>query len=149
MGRKRKPILFKEDDNGCFICTSHVRNQKGYPMTKRNGSTMHVHRYVWEEYNGRIPKGMVVRHKCDNPACMRLNHLEIGTVADNNRDMTERGRYAGFLKGEDNQQSVLTEKQVKQIKHDKAHSGYALAKMFNVCKKTIYMIRNGVTWKHI
>ena len=41
--------------------------------------------------NGPIPDGMVVRHRCDNPPCFRLSHLELGTVADNNNDAAARG----------------------------------------------------------
>jgi hypothetical protein len=48
-------------------------------------------RWVWLMANGPIPDGMVVRHKCDNPPCFRLSHLELGTVADNNRDAQARG----------------------------------------------------------
>lgn len=51
----------------------------------------YVHRWVWEMARGPIPKGMVIRHRCDNRVCFRLSHLEIGTVADNNRDAQERG----------------------------------------------------------
>jgi hypothetical protein len=48
-------------------------------------------RWVWLMANGPIPDGMVVRHKCDNPPCFRLSHLELGTVADNNNDAAQRG----------------------------------------------------------
>jgi len=49
-----------------------------------------VHRWVWEQAMGPIPEGLVVRHRCDNRVCFRLDHLELGTVADNNRDAQER-----------------------------------------------------------
>lgn len=51
-----------------------------------------AHRWVWEMAKGPIPPGKVVRHKCDNPPCFRLTHLELGSVADNNHDALERGR---------------------------------------------------------
>jgi hypothetical protein len=56
-----------------------------------HGKRKYAHRWVWEAVNGPIPKGLVIRHRCDNPPCFRLSHLEIGTVADNNWDASERG----------------------------------------------------------
>jgi hypothetical protein len=41
---------------------------------------MTASRWVWTMANGPIPKGLVVRHKCDNPPCFRLSHLELGTL---------------------------------------------------------------------
>lgn len=54
-----------------------------------------VHRMVWLYDNGPIPDGMMIRHKCDNPSCFNIDHLEIGTHEDNMRDMAERGRRKG------------------------------------------------------
>jgi hypothetical protein len=59
------------------------------------GHKKYAHRWVWEMANGPIPPGLVVRHKCDNRVCFRLSHLELGTVADNNRDASERGHLGG------------------------------------------------------
>jgi hypothetical protein len=42
---------------------------------------------------GPVPKGVVLRHKCDNRFCMNPNHLEPGDEFDNVRDMMERGRH--------------------------------------------------------
>jgi hypothetical protein len=146
----RKPIECFENESGCMVCTSHYVDGKGYPKTSKDGRTLSVPRYIWILLNGEIPTGLVVRHKCDNPACINPEHLELGTVADNNRDMIERGRYKGFLKGNDNPKAKLTSFVVKRIKtFYKKYSGYAVAKMFGVDKKTIYNIRNGKTWKHV
>lgn len=51
-----------------------------------------AHRVVWEEERGPIPQGMCVLHRCDNPPCINIEHLFLGTIADNNRDMAEKGR---------------------------------------------------------
>ena len=60
-------------------------------MQNKVHEQMTASRWIWRMANGPIPEGMVVRHKCDNPPCFRLSHLELGTVADNNRDASERG----------------------------------------------------------
>jgi hypothetical protein len=35
----------------------------------------------------------VVRHKCDRPGCVNIDHLETGTYSDNNQDAVRRGRW--------------------------------------------------------
>ena len=65
------------------------RTQKGYGWVRRH---VYAHRDAWAKAHGPIPKGLEVRHKCDNPPCINIEHLEIGTRADNMRDMMERGR---------------------------------------------------------
>lgn len=50
---------------------------------------------VWMIFNGPIPAGMLVRHKCDNPICCNPNHLELGTRSDNEKDKYKRDR-AGY-----------------------------------------------------
>jgi hypothetical protein len=68
------------------------RTPKGYGRTSRKGQEWGVHRLVWTLANGSIPAGMCICHRCDNPSCFLLEHLFLGTVADNNRDMVKKGR---------------------------------------------------------
>jgi hypothetical protein len=50
------------------------------------------YRAVWERANGPIPEGMFVCHRCDNPRCVNVDHLFLGTAFDNNHDMIAKGR---------------------------------------------------------
>lgn len=63
-----------------------------YGFLAANKRKIRAHRFLWELYHGEIPTGLLVRHKCDNPKCVNPLHLELGTHADNTRDMFIRGR---------------------------------------------------------
>lgn len=52
----------------------------------------YAHRFVWTLVNGAIPQGMHVCHHCDNPPCVRPDHLFLGTPKDNMRDRDRKGR---------------------------------------------------------
>lgn len=54
---------------------------------------MSAHRVSYLLNKGPIPKGFSVLHECDNPPCIRPNHLFLGTQGDNCRDMAAKGRH--------------------------------------------------------
>lgn len=47
------------------------------------GRKVYAHRWTWEQAHGPIPPGLEVMHLCDNKACVRLDHLALGTHAAN------------------------------------------------------------------
>jgi HNH endonuclease len=55
-------------------------------------TTKPVHVVAWEYYNGPVPDGLQVCHRCDNPPCWTEAHLFIGTQVDNMADMLAKGR---------------------------------------------------------
>ena len=71
---------------------------QGYGMLGSQYPERRAHRYVWHLTRGRIPAGMVVMHKCDNPQCVRPDHLALGTQYDNILDCIRKGRkFRGLL----------------------------------------------------
>jgi hypothetical protein len=69
-----------------------ARTTNGYGVRRAAGKIQYVHRLVWIEANGSIPEGMVVMHTCDNPPCYKLEHLRLGTQAENMQDAGRKGR---------------------------------------------------------
>jgi hypothetical protein len=63
-----------------------------YPQVKLEGRKVMVHRAAYEALVGAIPVGMSVLHRCDNPRCHRPEHLFLGTLSDNMKDMVAKGR---------------------------------------------------------
>ena len=74
----------------CWLWTGSLLG--GYGRMNVAGATLIVSRVSWQINYGPIPKGMVVMHICDNPGCVRPDHLKLGTQRDNILDMDKKGR---------------------------------------------------------
>ncbi len=71
------------------------RNQKGYGLIGPGsaGSMIGAHRLSWALHHGSIPDGLWVLHHCDNPPCVRPEHLWLGSNHDNVRDRELKDRH--------------------------------------------------------
>lgn len=145
----RKKLDFEITNKGCFEIKSHIRNKNGYGILRKNGINT-AHRFIYTEMFGEIPKGLVVRHKCDNPSCINPEHLELGTIQQNNDDRDKRGRFKKMF-GSENGSAKLNEEQVREIKKMlvEGKSVNELSKVFNIGKTTLHLIKRGERWKHV
>jgi len=63
-----------------------------------DGTIVYAHRFSWELKYGAIPTAYQVNHLCDNPPCVRPDHLYIGTQRENFNDMVRGKRNRRLLK---------------------------------------------------
>lgn len=134
--------------DACWPWTAHVSPNRYGIITLDDGTKTQPHRYAQERFNGPIPEGMVVRHRCDNKPCVNPAHLLIGTKADNSRDAYERGLVP---RGSDHHFARLTEADIPVIRA-KLREGVSesrIAAMFGVSRGAINNIRRGNSWAHI
>lgn len=52
-------------------------------------------RWWYQKKFGKLPSHIFILHHCDNGGCRNVNHIWLGTQADNMRDMMEKGRWRG------------------------------------------------------
>lgn len=103
---KRKALFWEkvnviDDEESCWRWNGAV-NANGYGIldVTLNGKQkrFYAHRVSWEWDNqSDIPAHLIVRHKCDNPPCVRPSHLLLGTHKQNTDDKMERGRYVSAV----------------------------------------------------
>ena len=133
---------------GCWEWNARL-NRKGYGEFRFKGRARLSHRVSWELKYGAITDDLCVLHRCDNPKCVNPDHLFIGTIADNNRDMYEKRR--GFRGqhgplGERNGAAKLTAEQVASIRGEQG-SRRAVAKKYGVSASCIQLICSGKNWR--
>lgn len=143
----------------CVIWQGAV-DRDGYGRMKRardgQRATVSVHRWVMEELLGRpLRRNEVILHACDNPPCFRLDHLSVGSIADNNADMRAKGRDTkppvNRFEGECHPMAKLNTHQVRAIRghYQSGLSSATIAAMFDVSRSTVQRIVSGMRWGHV
>lgn len=123
-------------------------NHKGYgTFSISHAHSSLAHRISWIMENGPIPAGKYVLHSCDNPRCVNPRHLFLGSLADNMRDMCEKGR---SCKGTEHPHSKLNDEAARGIRALRANDHLSIrtiARRYGVSPTTIRQVLDGVTWK--
>jgi len=144
--------LSNRDTDDCVLWP-YSQMHDGRGMATVDGQKMSTNRAAWLADGRPLTKKQVVRHSCDNSQCVNLRHLLAGTQKENVEDCIRRGRKV-VRHGELNGTSVLTEKQVKEIRFlhcpgDKNWGARPLARRYGVGRTTVNQLLKGLTWKHL
>lgn len=148
-------------DGDCWMWTSHVaKDGYGQFWVNEKKRAERPHRLSYLMATGQDPTGLLVCHKCDNPLCVRPDHLFLGTNSDNMADMSakKRTRYHLYPEtvlicqpGEKNPRSKLTESEVVSIirRHRAGESTSLLAKEFGINRNHVLKLVRGERWGHV
>lgn len=96
MAPPRKPIWQRIEANtkregDCLLWTGS-KSRDGYGVLTIGRRQHRAHRVSYEYFNGPIPNGMLVCHRCDVPCCVEPRHLFLGSAKENTADMLSKGR---------------------------------------------------------
>jgi hypothetical protein len=147
------------NERGCRLWTGALRGKTGYGCMKVNKKVYDTHRLGFVIRFGTVSAGRVVRHSCDIRRC--VEHLLIGSSADNHRDMVVRGRavtpaqMSAKMKALGHRppppKRTLNPEQVRlvrmRVKAGDTHQ--SIADDFGICRQSITMIVGGRTYTDI
>ena len=92
--------------DGCWLWKG--ARSHGYGVINKDGKVLLTDRLAWELTYGVVPEGLDVLHHCDNPICIRFDHLFVGTATDNNNDSVHKNRW--------NHRKIITPIQAEEIR---------------------------------
>jgi len=142
--------------SGCWEWLAN-KNNAGYGMIRLGGKGRKAlaHRVSYEMHCGAIPAGADVMHSCDNPACVRPDHLSVGSRSDNIKQAVARKRHPASPNAQNHEQwkrnvrasrSLLLEDKRQEVEQLIAAGGTArgLGRKFNVDPSVITRIARGI-----
>ena len=142
-----------EPNTGCLLWTASLSDQNR-PHAAVGGRIGNAFRLLWEGVNGPIPDGLYLCHRCDNPACVNLDHGFLGTPGDNARDCAKKGRqWLQSRSGFDNPNAKITPELLVWLKanYRPRHPIYgarALSRRLHIGRNMLMAAINGRSFKN-
>lgn len=134
--------------NGCVHFTGALNG--GYGRIMHQGRNCLAHKLTYELRWGLVPEGLCVLHRCDNPKCVNVDHLFLGTRADNNADKVAKNRQSRLTgsPGERRPLAKLRNEDIPKIRADPRPQS-KIAAEYGISQAVISRIKTGRNWRHV
>jgi hypothetical protein len=130
-------------DNQCWLITNNQRQDNyirvGGHNNNARGHCISFSRY----YNYQPPKGIVIRHRCDNRNCVNPLHLQLGTSKHNSKDTMCR---TGNLNGKGAKITEQTARIIRDLLNHDYHPE-SIAYQLEVPLNTVRNIKYKKAWQ--
>jgi len=130
-----------ERGDGCWIWTA-CKDSGGYGNFKYDKKMIGSHRFSYclhNNYSLESISKLVIRHSCNNTACVNPSHLSIGTQQDNMNDRQAAGRQPH---GETHGRCKLPDDTIRTIRAAQGlHKD--IAAQFGIHRSVVCRIKNG------
>ena len=136
----RERIDRKSSKRGCWIWTGKKAGSGQAMYFIGNNKSVIAYRHVYKLVNGTLPE--LLRHTCDDRACVNPAHLLPGSAKQNNEDASRRNRV----------KRKLTDKEVREIMYliDRGDRMVDIAPHYGVSPELVGQIksRKRYSWMH-
>jgi hypothetical protein len=140
----------RDEATGCL--NVRLTPTRSYATIEYRTKRYFAHRLSYIAHRGPIPKGLLVCHRCDNPACIAIEHLFLGTPRQNCEDMWQKGRhrYGTCSRGTAKINVALVAEVKRRIAA--GQMGYQIVRDLAPSKLTLRIvsnIRRGIAWREV
>ena len=137
----------ENSETGCVEWQGKL-SPAGYGRFTFHGITQRAHRVAYFLEYGFLTRNLHVCHHCDNPKCVKPEHLFLGTDADNIADKVKKGRSHRPV-ADTNPNTPFTWDMVRAIRDEYSNSKLsyrAIGRKIGVSHSTISGLLNNRTW---
>lgn len=134
-------------ENGCWVWTgSRKLHREAIGQANWLNKVCGAPKFSYETFKGPVPKGKLICHTCDRPACVNPKHLKLGDNKINSDDKIFKQRHNPSL-GEKNGCALITAEDAIKI-YNAPGVFRSIAEKFGISNSTVKDIKHGRTWWH-